>query len=106
MAGKLAGISYGFIGAMPRIRIVVAAAAMLAGAITLAGGETAPARSAGLKADVTVASFSERWFDAGAMASDCSARSWPYLGADCLRMPDGSRTRPVRVIAIDRQSGR
>jgi len=76
------------------------AALVLGGGVLLAAAGTSQAGPA-------AATFPER-FSAAALGPDCSARSWPYLAPECLRMPDGSLAAPVRVIAIDRlaSSGR
>ena len=92
-----------FAGTLPRAGVVVMAAAMLAGAATLATSQTLIPRGPGTIADPPAATFAERFF-VGPVQSDCTAESWPYFAAHCLRMPDGSRARPVRTIAIDRQS--
>jgi hypothetical protein len=79
---------------------LVAAAVLLGGAAGLAAGQTPiPGEPAGL----SVADFSER-FVFRAVAADCVAGGWPYLATECLRMPDGSRAPPVRIIAIDRRT--
>jgi hypothetical protein len=82
---------------------MVAAAAMFAGAATIAGGNTLAPRDANAGAGAGPATFAER-FAVRVEAADCATRNWPYLGADCLRMPDGSRASVVRVIAIDHRT--
>ena len=97
--GAFVGVGCRFIGAVPKLRILMAAG-ILAGAASLAGGQTLTPR--GSDADARAASFAERFFPQAAEA-DCAIRNWPYLEAECLRMPDGSRARAVRMIAVDRQ---
>jgi hypothetical protein len=75
---------------------IVALAVLFGSAMLLSGTGTS-------QAGAPAATFAERFF-VGPAPSDCSAESWPYFAAHCLRMPDGSRVRPVRTIAIDRQS--
>ena len=101
MAGSraLLRIWYGLADALPKVRILMAAA-ILAGAATLATGQPLKPRGPVNTAASPAASFSER-FVVEAPKPDCSTRSWPYLTAECLRMPDGSRPRPVRIIAVD-----
>jgi hypothetical protein len=86
----------------PKAIIAAAVAAMLAGAATLAGGETVPSKTPIVLGGSPAATFSER-FSAGFAGADCAPKSWPYIAAECLRMPDGSRARPVRIIAVDRE---
>jgi hypothetical protein len=87
------------VAAAPRPAIFIAAAAMFAGAATLAGGETLTPAAAVTAVPDDAASFTDRF--SGDRQAACAARSWPYLGSDCLRMPDGTPARPVRVIAVD-----
>ena len=72
----------------------VGAASLLGTAILLSGVDSSLAEAPG-------ATFSER-FSLVSKPSHCPSDGWPYFKAECLRMPDGSRARPVRVIRIDR----
>jgi len=72
----------------------VCGASLLGAAILLSGADSSFAEAPG-------ATFSER-FSFVSQPADCPTDGWPYFKAECLRMPDGSRARPVRVISIDR----
>jgi hypothetical protein len=74
--------------------MAVTGAGLLGAAILLSGVDSSRAEAPG-------ATFSER-FSLVSKPSDCPSDGWPYFKAECLRMPDGSRARPVRVIGIDR----
>jgi len=92
-----------FVGAAPNVGMAIAVAAILAAAASLAGGQTlAPSGAPRAAVEASAASFAER-FNPGPPAPDCGGRNWPYIAAECLRGPDGSPVRPVRIIAIDRQ---
>jgi hypothetical protein len=74
-----------------------AAGLVLAGAMLLSVVDTS-------QAGPSPATFAER-FSAVPAGSACSAKSWPYFDPACLRMPDGSHARPVRIIVIDQSAG-
>jgi hypothetical protein len=79
-----------------RVALAIVAAGLFGGAAAVAGsGIGAPASG------IQAASFADRF---AASLPDCS-KGWPYFEPQCLRGPDASPMRPVRVIPIDRQIG-
>jgi len=76
--------------------------ALAAGVVVVIGGLIlAPESRQAAASQAQAATFSER-FSGSPAVPDCTAKTWPYFGAECLRGPDGSRPGPARVIAIDR----
>ena len=74
--------------------MAVGGASLLGAAILLSGVDSSLAEAPG-------ATFAER-FVLVSEPSRCPSDGWPYFKAECLRLPDGSRAQPVRVISIDR----